>query len=66
MSRLVLASSFMGKTYANNTYSNVYDFDQYTLRTQYKTNNGDLISVSDVFDVPIVAAEVRAKMLGVR
>jgi len=34
--------------------------------TQYKTNNGDLISVSDVFDVPIVAAEVRAKMLGVR
>lgn len=34
--------------------------------TQYKTNNGDLIKVADAFDVPIVAAEVRAKMLGVR
>ena len=34
--------------------------------TQYNTNNGDLIKVADAFDVPIVAAEVRAKMLGVR
>lgn len=34
--------------------------------TQYKTNNGDLIKVADTFGVPIVAAEVRAKMLGVR
>lgn len=34
--------------------------------TQYKTNDGDLISVSDAFDVPIVAAEVRAKALGMR
>lgn len=34
--------------------------------TQYNTNNGDLLKVSDAFDVPIVAAEVRAKMLGVR
>lgn len=34
--------------------------------TQYNTSNGDLIKVADAFGVPIVAAEVRAKMLGVR
>lgn len=34
--------------------------------TQYGTNNGDLINVSDAFDVPIVAAEMRAKVLGMR
>jgi hypothetical protein len=45
MSRLVLASSFMGKTYANNTYSNVYDFDQYTLR--YKYNREDYPHLTD-------------------
>lgn len=45
MSRLVLASSFMGKTYANNTYSNVYDFDQHTL--QYKYNREDYPHLTD-------------------
>ena len=45
MSRLVLASSFMGKTYDNNTYSNVYDFDQYTLR--YKYNREDYPHLTD-------------------
>lgn len=35
MSRLVLASSFMGKTYTNNNYENVYDFDQHTLSYKY-------------------------------
>lgn len=34
--------------------------------TQYNTNNGDLIKVADAFGVSIVAAEMRAKMLGVR
>lgn len=45
MSRLVLASSFMGKTYTNNTYSNVYDFDQHTL--QYKYNREDYPHLTD-------------------
>jgi hypothetical protein len=35
----------MGKTYANNTYSNVYDFDQYTLR--YKYNREDYPHLTD-------------------
>lgn len=34
--------------------------------TQYNTNNGDLIKVADAFGVPIVAAEVRAKVLNLR
>lgn len=34
--------------------------------TQYNTNNGDLIKVADAFDVPIAAAEVRAKVLNLR
>lgn len=45
MSRLVLASSFMGKTYANKTYSNVYDFDQHTL--SYKYNREDYPDLTD-------------------
>ena len=45
MSRLVLASSFMGKTYANSTYSNVYDFDQHTLT--YKYNREDYPDLTD-------------------
>lgn len=34
--------------------------------TQYNGNNGDLLKVADIFDVPIVAAEMRAKILGLR
>lgn len=34
--------------------------------TQYKTNNGDLIKVADAFDVPIVSAEMRTKVLNLR
>ena len=34
--------------------------------THYNTNNGDLIKVADAFDVPIVAAEMRAKVLNLR
>ena len=34
--------------------------------TQYNTNNGNLIKVADAFDVPIVAAEMRAKVLNLR
>lgn len=45
MSRLVLASSFMGKTYANKTYSNVYDFDQHIL--SYKYNREDYPDLTD-------------------
>lgn len=45
MSRLVLTSSFMGKTYANKTYSNVYDFDQHTL--SYKYNREDYPDLTD-------------------
>lgn len=41
MSRLVLASSFMGKTYTNNTYSNVYDFDQHILTYKYNREEYD-------------------------
>lgn len=45
MPRLVLASSLMGKTYTNTTYSNVYDFDQHTLA--YKYNRDDYPHLTD-------------------
>lgn len=35
MTRIVLASSLMGKTYADKTYKNVYDFDKHTLAAKY-------------------------------
>lgn len=35
MARIVLASSLMGKTYADKTYKNVYDFDKHTLTAKY-------------------------------
>lgn len=45
MLRLVLASSLMGKTYTNTTYTNVYDFDQHTL--SYKYNREDYPHLTD-------------------
>ena len=45
MLRIVLASSLMGKTYTNTTYSNVYDFDQHTL--SYKYNREDCPHLTD-------------------
>ena len=47
MSRLVLASSFMGKTYTNNNYENVYDFDQHTL--SYKYTHTSLMNSSKAY-----------------
>lgn len=35
MTRIVLASSLMGKTYTDKTYKNVYDFDKHTLAAKY-------------------------------
>lgn len=52
MARIVLTTGCVGKTYADNHFRNVYDFDKYTLDYKYDRTGHEHLSDEQFKSIP--------------